>query len=82
MKVRDKLTRIITLNEEEIQLFSELAEKIINNTNKVGLSSRVHLTEREKEYLKSFIINYEYSKEIDPSEGSGDTGNDCEVTTL
>ena len=69
MKVRDKLTRVITLNEEEIQLLSDLAEKILNNTNKVGLTSRVPLTEQEKEYLKTFIItDYDSNQASKPSD--------------
>ena len=52
MKVKDKVTRTITLDEEDIELFSKLATKILNNADSIGFSSKLQLTQGERNALK------------------------------
>ena len=82
MKVKDRVTRVMTLDEDDIEVLHNLASKILNHTKSVGFTSRLQLTEKEKEYLTVFIISDEYTENIDSPEGSERESDDCQIATL
>jgi len=82
MKVKDKVTRTITLDEEDIELFSKLATKILNNADSIGFSSKLQLTQGERNYLKALILDYEYSETTNPSDMEQGESVDSETDSI